>query len=64
MALDVAVDFLYSPDDEGFVRVQSMDFPDEEYFHVERVPEMLPGFWGNYLRGAVLSLAARIREAC
>jgi galactokinase len=57
MALDVAVDFLYSPDDEGFVRVQSMDFPDEEYFHVERVPEMLPGFWGNYLRGAVLSLA-------
>ena len=56
MALDVNVDLLYAPDDEGFVRVQSMDFPDEEYFHIERVPEMLPGFWGNYIRGSVLSL--------
>ncbi len=57
MALDVSVDLLYSPDDAGFVRVQSMDFPDEEYFHIDRVPEMLPGFWGNYIRGSVLSLA-------
>jgi galactokinase len=57
MALDVSVDLAYIPDDSGFVRVQSMDFPDEDYFHVERVPEMLPGFWGNYLRGAVLSLS-------
>jgi len=57
MALDVNVDLLYSPDDAGFVRVQSMDFPDEEYFHIDRVPEMLPGFWGNYIRGSVLSLA-------
>jgi len=37
--------------------VQSVDFPDEEYFHIDRVPEMLPGFWGNYIRGSVLSLA-------
>jgi len=57
MALDVNVDLLYVPDDAGFVRIQSMDFPDEEYFHIDRVPEMLPGFWGNYIRGAVLSLA-------
>lgn len=57
MALDVNVDLLYIPDDSGFVRIQSMDFPDEEYFHIDRVPEMLPGFWGNYIRGAVLSLS-------
>jgi len=57
MALDVNVDLLYVPDDAGFVRIQSMDFPDEEYFHIDRVPEMLPGFWGNYIRGAALSLA-------
>jgi len=57
MALDVNVDLLYSPDEAGFVRVQSVDFPDEEYFHIDRVPEMLPGFWGNYIRGSVLSLA-------
>jgi galactokinase/galacturonokinase len=41
----------------GFVKIQSMDFPDEEYFHIDQVPEMLPGFWGNYIRGAVLSLS-------
>lgn len=61
MALDVNVDLLYSPDDSGYVRVQSVDFPDEEYFHIDHVPEMLPGFWGNYIRGAVLSLARDYR---
>ena len=39
------------------MRIQSLDFPDEEYFHIEHVPDMLPGSWGNYIRGAVLSLA-------
>ena len=33
-----------------------MDFPDEEHFHVDNIPEMVPGSWGNYIRGAVLSL--------
>lgn len=56
MALTESVNLLYRPDDEGYVRVQSLDFPDEEYFHVDQVPEMVPTFWGNYLRGAVLSL--------
>lgn len=57
MALDVGVDLLYSPEDDGYVRVQSMDFPDEEFFSIDNVPEMLPGFWGNYLRGSVLALS-------
>lgn len=57
MALDVSVDLLYAPEPSGYVRVQSVDFPDEEYFHIDHVPEMIPGFWGNYLRGSVLSLA-------
>jgi galactokinase/galacturonokinase len=57
MALDASVNMMYSPNDAGYVRVQSLDFPDEDYFSVEHTPEMIPGFWGNYLRGAVLSLA-------
>ncbi|OHE71055.1 MAG: hypothetical protein A2Z99_14210, partial [Treponema sp. GWB1_62_6] len=57
MAVDQYVDLVYVADDEGFVRVQSMDFPDEDYFRVGEVPGMLPGFWGNYLRGAALSLS-------
>ncbi|MDR2589133.1 MAG: GHMP kinase [Spirochaetales bacterium] len=56
MALDASVNMLYSPNDAGYVRVQSLDFPDEEYFSVDRPPEMIPGFWGNYIRGAVMSL--------
>jgi galacturonokinase len=38
------------------IRIQSLDFPDEDYFNIDHVPDMLPGFWGNYPRGAVLSL--------
>lgn len=61
MALDESVNLLYRPSDDGFIHVQSLDFPDEEYFHVDAVPAMLPTFWGNYLRGAVLSLQTRYR---
>ncbi len=57
MAIDQYVEFSYVADDAGFVRVGSLDFPDEEYFSLSSVPQALPGFWGNYLRGAALSLA-------
>ena len=56
MALDAAVNLVYSRGDNGYVRVQSRDFPDEEYFAISSVPGMVPGFWGNYLRGAILAL--------
>ena len=56
MALDSNVEMVYSPSDDGYIRIQSLDFPDEEYFHIDHVPEVLPGFWGNYPRGAVLAL--------
>ncbi|NBF40850.1 MAG: hypothetical protein GVY14_10585 [Spirochaetes bacterium] len=57
MALTDSIDLVYTPEDDGYLRVQSLDFPDEEYFHVDQVPDMVPTFWGNYLRGAVLSLS-------
>jgi galactokinase len=56
IALNESIDMVYNPTDSGFIRIRSMDFPDEEYFHVDQVPAMIPGFWGNYVRGAVLSL--------
>lgn len=56
MALDSSVNMAYAPSKDGYIRIQSLDFPDEEYFHIGNVPDMLPGFWGNYPRGAVLSL--------
>ncbi|WP_163539002.1 galactokinase family protein [Gracilibacillus sp. YIM 98692] len=56
MALDSCVEMAFAPSDDGYIQIQSLDFPDTEYFHIDNVPEMLPGFWGNYIRGAVLSL--------
>lgn len=57
MALEASVDFCYLPNQDGSIRIQSLDFPDEEYFHVDHVPDMLPGYWGNYVRGAILALS-------
>ena len=61
MALQASVNMLYSPNNEGYMRVQSLDFPDEEFFPVEHAPEMIPGFWGNYIRGSALSLARNFK---
>lgn len=55
-ALDSSVNLVYSENMQGFIRIQSLDFPDEEYFHMSNVPDVIPGSWGNYIRGAVLSL--------
>lgn len=56
VALDSSVNLVYTPNEEGFIRIQSMDFPDEEHFHLDNIPEMVPASWGNYIRGAALSL--------
>lgn len=47
MALDVSIDLAYTANDEGYVDLQSLDFPDKEYFHIDHVPDMIPGFWGE-----------------
>lgn len=44
MALDSHVELVYMPSDDGYIRIQSADFPGEEYFHIDHVPEVLPGF--------------------
>lgn len=56
ITLDQSINMVYMPNEEGYIRIQSIDFPDEEYFNMHHVPEMLPLYWGNYIRGAVLSL--------
>ena len=56
MAIDASVNLAYSPNKEGIVRVHSIDFPGEEKFALEEELDFIPGFWGNYLRGAVTSL--------
>ena len=56
MALDSSIDFVYSPNDEGDVKVYSLEFPEAEEFHLGDEFEFVPQFWGNYLRGAVYAL--------
>ncbi len=56
MTLDSSVNLVYCANDDGLVQVKRLDFPDEENFHIDHVPGMIPAFWGNYLRGAVLAL--------
>src|SRR5690625_6322284 len=38
MALDSSVEMVFAPSKDGYIRVRSMDFPDEEYFHLDSVP--------------------------
>jgi len=61
MALQASVNLAYYPNDEGYIRIQSMDFPDEEYFYMDNVPAMVPGHWGNYVRGAVVALSRKYK---
>lgn len=61
MALEEGIDLQFIPNEQGYIRIQSLDFPDEEYFHIEKVPDRLPGFWGNYIRGAVLALSQKVK---
>ena len=54
--LNASVDMMYVPREDGYIIVHSLDFPDKEYFHLSNESEYVTGFWGNYLRGAVLAL--------
>lgn len=56
MTLNASVNMVYTPREDGYIIVHSLDFPDKEYFHLSHESEYMPGFWGNYLRGAVLAL--------
>ena len=56
MTLDSSVDFVYAPSVDGYIKVQSLDFPDKEWFHIDHEMEYVPGFWGTYLRGAKQAL--------
>ena len=56
MTLDASVDIVYTPTEDGYVRIESMDFPDKELFHVTHDSDYIPGLWGTYIRGAVMAI--------
>ncbi|MBZ6527592.1 hypothetical protein HYQ40_07345 [Aerococcaceae bacterium DSM 111021] len=56
MTLDASVYMVYAPREDGYINIRSIDFPDKEYFHLTHDLEYIPGFWGNYIRGAVQAL--------
>lgn len=56
MTLNASVDMVYSPREDGYILIQSLDFPDKEYFHLDHKSSVVPDFWGNYIRGVAASL--------
>ena len=46
---------IYALSEYGYIRLQNLDLADKEYFHINHPSEYVPGFWGNYIRGAVLA---------
>jgi galactokinase len=61
MTLDHGVDFVFAARTDGYIKISSADFPDEEMFHMDHVPTFIPGSWGNYVRGAVLALQSKYK---
>ena len=44
MTLNASVNLIFSPNESGLVRVKSLDFPDEEHFHINDVQEWFQVF--------------------
>lgn len=60
-ALDKGITFHYRPSEKFFL--ESLNFPGSVRFSVSHVPPRA-GNWGDYLRGAVRSLAAHYELSC
>ena len=52
MTLDSSVNLVYCANDDGLVQVKSLDFPDEENFHIDHVP-------GPFLPSGAITLEVR-----
>lgn len=59
MAIDRAVQVAVAPSASREIRMASLSFPGEVRFSIDQVPAKQAGDWGNYVRGAVSSLARR-----
>lgn len=55
--IDHGIHLVYAPNDDGYINLQSGNFPDNEKFHLRNIIPYVPGFWGNYIRGAILALS-------
>lgn len=58
-AIDKGIEFLYEPTQDGNVDIYSLNMQGNVQFGVNEVPAVKLGDWGDYLRGATLSLKRR-----
>lgn len=56
MTLDASVDMVYTPREDNYVQIESLDFSDKKIFPYGHNLEYIPGFGGSYIRGAVKAL--------
>lgn len=59
MTLDTPILLAYVPNQEGQVRVHSLNFAPPVAFDIDDVPPKGDPLWANYVRGAVVSLQQR-----
>lgn len=54
--MNASVDMFYTPHEDNYVQIQSLDFPDKKIFSYGHDLEYIPGFWGSYILGAFKAL--------
>jgi len=59
MAIDKGIHIAYSRKMNGVVELQSINFPKRAQFHVNEVPDFVPGDWANHVRGACRMLSEK-----
>ncbi len=61
MAIDRSTLLAYVPNPDGWVRLESLNFPGRVEFHLADIPPRQDGDWGNYARGAAVALQSHYR---
>ena len=60
-AIDKGVDLVYTPTEDGMVRLRSETFPGDVDFTVRAPAQIKQGNWGDYARGAKFALQKRFK---
>jgi len=59
LALDKGIHLAYRPKRNGVVELVSLQFDCRAQWHIAGIPEVKPGDWADYLRGATIALRSK-----
>lgn len=61
LALDKGIHLAYRPKKNGVIELVSLQFDCRAQWHIAGTPEVKPGDWADYLRGATIALAQKYK---